>query len=202
MSTITIEPLSNITILNNSYRRPARKLNDKYDDGSMTVVYRDNDTGEKHCQYTKNPKCRFYIAKKYENITTNELFYPEDKLDKIICPYKDQLKTIAQLTGNTEIFFDNLKSGNMKANNILYTNPRIFDADYDIENHWREIFDEQYLNEPYPISTAYMDIEVDGINAVSDFPEPGECPINAISCVDIAHNKVHVFLLENVKNPH
>ena len=35
---------SNITILNNWYRRPAKKLNDKYDDGSMTVVYRDNDT--------------------------------------------------------------------------------------------------------------------------------------------------------------
>ena len=190
-----------ITLLNNWYRRPRKSLDDKWDDGSMTVVYRDNTTGEKYHHYVKNPKCRFYIAKPEEYITTNELFYPESKLDKVICPYKDQLKKIAELTDNMEFFYNNIRNGNRAANNELYANPRIFDADYDIEDHWRAMFSEQYTNTPYPVQVSYLDIEVDGIRSVGDFPEPGECPINAVTVVDDQHKEVHTFLLETSGNP-
>lgn len=192
---------SDITILNNWYRRPTRNEDGKYDDGSMTVVFRDNKTGEKHQQCVKNPKCRFYMAKPDVFIDHNELFMPENKLDKYIVPYKDQLKEIAKLTDNLDFYYNNLKNGNPKANNELYGNMRVFDADYDIENHWRGMFDEQYTNTPGIVSKAYFDIEVDSINAMNDFPEPGECPINAISIIDDKTNECHTFLLENDNNP-
>lgn len=192
---------SDITIMNNWYRRPRKNEDGKYDDGAMTVVFRDNKTGQKFHQYIKNPKCRFYMAKPETNIEHWELFMPEDQLEKIIVPYKDQLKEIAKLTDNLDFYYNNIKNGNPKANNELYSHARIFDADYDIENHWRGMFDEQYTNTPGTLNKAFFDIEVDSINAMNDFPEPGECPINAISIIDERTNECHTFLLENDNNP-
>lgn len=193
---------SDITILNNWYVYPKKDpKTDKYDNGSMTVIYRDNITGEKHHYVAKNPKCRFYMAKPEVYLDHNELFLPESQLDKIIVPYKDQLKVIAELTGNEEFYYNNLKSGNRYQNRLLYTNPRVFNADYNIEDHWRAIFDEQYQNEPYVLDKSYIDIETDSIDAIGDFPEPGECPINAITIIDSERNQVHTMLLENDKNP-
>lgn len=191
---------SNITILNNWYTYP-QKDGDKWDDGCMTVVYRDNDTGKKYHYAAKNPKCRFYMAKPEEYITCNELFLEESRLNKYIVPYKDQLRHIAALTDNMDFYKNNIASGNRRANQELYTHPRIFNADYNIEDHWRAIFDEQYINEPYTLNKSFFDIEVDSINAMGDFPEPGECPINALTIIDLGHNKVHTLLLENDRNP-
>ena len=193
---------SDICLLNMWYKRPERdQITGKYDDGSMTVVYRDNKTGEKKHQVTKNPKCRFYVAKPDVYLPTNELFLEESKLDKVIVPYKDQLRTIAKLTGNEEFFAENIRNRNFRANEELYTHPRIFNADYHLEDHWRAIFAEQYTNTPTEVSKSYFDIEVDGTYAVGDFPEPGECPINALTIIDEKHNKVHTLLLEDPTNP-
>lgn len=202
MSLIKGHPLGDdITIINNWYRYPTRDSNGKYDNGSMTVVYRDNVTGQKHHQTILNPKCRFYMAKPEVFIDHTELFLEESKLDKFIVPYKDQLKEIAKLTDNLDFYYNNIKSGNKMANRELYTNMRIFDADYDIENHYRAIFDEQYTNKPGVIYKSYFDIEVDSIDAMGDFPEPGECPINAVTIIDDRSNECHTFLLENDNNP-
>lgn len=191
-----------ITIINNWYRYPTKNdMTGKYDDGSMTVVYRDNKTGKKFHQYTPNPKCRFYVAKPEEYIDHNEIFYPESKLDKVICPYKDQLKTISEILNKKDFYINNIKNGNRELNKELYTSRRIFDADYDIENHWRALFAEQYTNTPGVINKSYMDIEVDSINMMGDFPEPGECPINAVTIIDDKSQEVHTFILENPDNP-
>lgn len=203
MSMINDYPIgSDITILNNWYIKPKKdSKTNKYDNGSMTVIYRDNTTGEKHKLVAKNPKCRFYVAKPDVYLDHNELFLPESQLDKVVVPYKDQLKTIAELTDNLDFYYDNMKSGQNFQNKLLYTHPRIFNADYNIEDHWRALFAEQYTNEPYVLDKSYLDIEVDGINAIGDFPEMGECPINAVSLIDSANNQVHTLLLENKKNP-
>lgn len=202
MSIIKGRPVdSDITIMNTWYLRPKKNNDGNWDDGSMTVVYRDNKTQKKYHQYTKNPKCRFYIAKPEVYLTHNELFLPESKLDKVIVPYKDQLKKIAELTDNTDFYYNNIRNGNRAANNELYGHVRIFDADYDIENHWREMFDEQYTNTPGTVNKSFFDIEVDSINAMGDFPEPGECPVNAVTLIDLSHQQVHTFILENKNNP-
>ena len=193
---------SDITILNNWYQYPKLDNNSgKYDDGSMTVVFRDNTTGKKFQQYTKNPKCRFYVAKPEAFIDHNQLFMPESQLDKVIVPYKDQLKVIAEILNKKDFYINNIKNGNRKANNELYTHRRLFDADYDIENHWRALFAEQYTNNPGSISKSYLDIEVDSINMMGDFPELGECPINAVTIIDDKSKEVHTFILENCNNP-
>lgn len=192
---------SNITIMNNWYQRQSKLLDGSWEDDAMTVVYRDNETGKKYHQFTKNPKCRFYMAKPDVYLPYNELFLPESKLDKIVVPYKDQLKTIAKLTNNTEFYMDNIRNGNRIANEELHAHPRVFNSDYDLENHWRQIFDEQYTNTPGTIYKSYLDIEVDGSRAVGDFPEMGECPINAVTVIDDKSQQVHTFILENDQNP-
>ena len=44
-------------------------------------------------------------------------------------------------------------------------------------------------------------IESDTINMIGDFPEPGECPINAITIVDWQNYTVYTLLLRNQSNP-
>ena len=52
-----------------------------------------------------------------------------------------------------------------------------------IEDHYRFRFNNLYKNEPCKITKSYFDIEADTINMMGDFPEPGECPINAITII-------------------
>ena len=70
-----------------------------------------------------------------------------------------------------------------------------------IEDHYRYRFGKMYKNEPFRISKSYFDIEVDTINMVGDFPQPGECPINAITLICQDQQEVYTFLLRNKTNP-
>ena len=58
-----------------------------------------------------------------------------------------------------------------------------------------------YRNEACNISKAFFDIEVDTIGMMGDFPEPGECPINAVSLILQEQKMIYVFLLRNKRNP-
>ena len=74
-------------------------------------------------------------------------------------------------------------------------------ADMNIEDFYRFEFNRLYRNEPFNPSKLYFDIETDIINLKGDFPEPGECPVNAITIVDDLNHKVYTLLLENYNNP-
>lgn len=192
---------SDITLFNTMYHYPKKQENGKWDKGSIDLIYRDNITGQKHVQSITNPDYEFYIAKNNVQVDHNMLFIEEDKVDKIITPYVDLEKTIAELTGNTEFYYENIRTGQRAQNKKLHTHPRIFNSDNNIEEHYRFRFNNLYTNEPFNITKTFFDIEADTINMKGDFPEPGECPINAVSVINESNNTVYVLILRNPENP-
>ena len=192
---------SDLTLMNCSYTWPKASKTGRWDDGYMTIVAKDNITGKKIMEEIPNPDYEFYFAKDNITIEHNEFFIEKDKVDMYKVPYKNLEKTIAELTGNVEFYYDNMKNGQKRANKILHTHPRVFWSDTHIEDHYRFRFNKMYTNEPSQISKGYFDIEADTINMAGDFPEPGECPINAITLIDENSGKVYTLLLRNRINP-
>ena len=193
---------ANITLLNVIYHKPKKNIETgKYDDGSLDIIYKDMDTNEKKLQHIDNPDYTYYIAKDEYAPTYNKLFIEKDKVEPITCKYKDIKKDIAERTNNLDWFYDNLRNGNARENEKLFTIPKIFRADMHIEDYYRFLFDKKYKNIPFIPDKLYFDIEVDGINQAGDFPELGECPVNACTLVHDGTKHVYVLLLENPNNP-
>lgn len=191
---------SDITLLNTLYLYP-KKVDDKWNNGSMTLIYKDNKTGEKHQQFIDNPNYEFYSLKPEFKLDHNELYYDKDKLDHHVVKYKDLLKEVADLTGNKEFYYNNINNGNRRENNKLHTHTDIFMSDQHIEDHYRYLFSKQYQNNIGEISKGFLDIEADTINIKGDFPELGECPINAVTLIDEKRKQSYTFLLRNKDNP-
>lgn len=195
---------SNITILDTLYLYPKKDINTgKYDKGSMTVIYKDLDTGEKYHETIYDPDYEFYKAKEGENLTYNHLYIEKDKLNKYVVPFRNLEKTIAELTNNTEFYYDNIKNGNRYNNKQLNTHVSLFNSDTDINDHYRYRFGKEYRNssDGFNLTRAYFDIEADTINMKGNFPELGECPVNAITIINDVNNKIYTFLLRNKNNP-
>lgn len=191
-----------LTLMQTSYRYP-RKDNEtgKYDKGSITLVVKDNKTGQKIVQTIDAPKYEFYFAKEDVQIDHNLFFIEKDKVDSHIVPYADLEKEIAKLTDNMEFFYTNIKEGNRYANKMLHTHKRVFFSDMHIEDYYRFKFNQMYQNNITEINKSYLDIEADTINMAGDFPELGECPINAVTLLNEKNKKVYTLLLRNPENP-
>lgn len=191
---------SDLSLLDVRYRYPRKISENKWADDFINIVYKDNNTGVKHHQIISKPDYEYYIAKDNIQLDHNLLFIEKENVDKIIVPYSDLLKDIAERTNRERFFYDNLRTGNPKTNQKLHTMYNVFNSDMNIEDHYRFRFGKTYQNKPiFPLTKAYFDIEADTINMIGDFPEMGECPINAISY--IFGNKATSFLLRNPDNP-
>ena len=193
------QPNEDITLLNTYYVRSQKQEDGSYKNDYMTIIYRDNKRQKKfHC-ILENPEYEFYFLKPEVRMDHNCLFIEEDKVDQYSVPYRKLARKIAELEGNEDFYYDNLQTGNFKANQVLHHNYRVFNSVMDINDHYRFLFDKAYKNEPFKITKSYFDIEVDTIHMKGDFPELGECPVNAISY--IYNGKITVFLLRNPDNP-
>ena len=193
---------ADISILNTFYLYPRKKPDGGWDEGSITIVYKDNVDNSKHMECIENPPYTFYKTKDNVLLDCRELYIDENLVEPITVPYRNLVKKIAEVTNNLPFYYENLQNGNPSANRKLHINEQIFFSDMNIEDKYRYEFDQQYTNTPNDhITKAYFDIEVDGIDQKDDFPEPGECPINAISYINPINDTVYVFLLRNSKNP-
>ena len=67
----------------------------------------------------ENPDYELYVAKPEVPIDHDLFFIEKEKVDKVTTPYKDVLKTIAEITDNTVMYYDNIKSGT-RYNNVSY----------------------------------------------------------------------------------
>lgn len=190
-----------LTLMNTIYRYPRKISDNKWDNGSLDLIIKDNVRGVKFVETIDNPDYEFYMAKPEVKIDYNLFFIEKEKVDKKTVPYKDLLKNIAELTGNEEFYYDNIKNGNRYANTQLHTHERIFMSDMNIEDQYRFRFSNTYKNTIMPISKAFFDIEADTIHMKRDFPEMGECPINAVSMINLSNMTIYVFLLRNKDNP-
>lgn len=196
-------PGDDITLINVYYERPAKLPNGKYDTDYLTVVFKDNTTGEKHMHTFSTPKFRYYIKKpEYSNgLDYNAEWSDLKEVDPVICNYKDVSKDIATRLGFEKEYKENLYSGNYRLNDVYLTHPRIFAADMNILNFFRMEFAATYKNNTPPISIAYYDIENDIIDAISDKPVIGECPINMISIIFDKTQTIYSFIMRDKNNP-
>ena len=194
---------SDITIINCNY---VGRRRDEYSQEIMPdylfILFRDNVTGEKKTHYIYEPLYTFYITKEDLPPLDHNLFFIEkDKVEPVTCLYRDITKAVAYSTGNGVKFNENIASGNSRDNNKFHSIPDIFRSQLNIEDYYRFLFSINYKNNVFKLKKSFMDIEVDGKNAMSDFPELGECPINAISFLDENTNTSYQLLLENYNNP-
>lgn len=193
---------ANISILNTFYLYPKKQADNSWDKGSITVVYKDNKTNTKHFECIEDPLYTFYKAKEGVCLDCREIYLEKDKLEPITVPYRNLVKELAKITGNMDFYYENIQNGNSQANRKIHTNAQLFMSDMHIEDKYRFDFDCTYTNTPNDnITKAYFDIEVDGIKSPNDFPEPGECPINAVSYINPSDNTIYSFLLRNPENP-
>ena len=185
--------------LDTFYQRSEKLSDGKYSKDFISILYKDNVTGKKNHQVIEEPDYEYYLANDGIYLDYNLFFIPEKDVTKKVCKYKRLARDIAESTGNMDFFNNNISNGNYRANEMLHTIPRVFNSDMEINDHYRFRFDKIYQNPTPNITKAYFDIETDTINMRGDFPEYGECPINAISY--IFQGRIRSFLLRNPNNP-
>lgn len=194
------KPNDNITIMNTLFCRGVDDSDNTFKE-FLTIVYKDCDSGLKYKEEIVNPDYEYYVAKKDKRTSYPRLFIEKENVEKVTTPNKDLEKSIAEHVGMKEYFYNNVRNGNKRENKKLHLHPDIFNSDMNIEDHYRFRFDKMYQNNPCKITKSYFDIEVDTISMAGDFPEKGECPINAITLILQEQQLVFTFLLRNVNNP-
>ena len=193
---------SNLTILNATYIRKQKLEDGKYSKDFISILYKDLDTGKKGNHIIYEPEYTYYLFKdKEKKLTHNHFFMDKNKLTPITVKYTDIEKSIAENTGNLDIFYDNIRNRNSAANRKIHRIKEVFGSDMYIEDYYRYLFNLEYKNDICPINKSYLDIEADTINMMGDFPEPGECPINAIVFLDERTKSCYQLLLNNPQNP-
>lgn len=195
---------SDITIINTAYIGRAKDdETGEWKQDYLSILFRDNTTGEKKSYIIMEPMYTFFIVDEAKKNAPNyNLFFIEKEYVKpITCKYVDILRCIAEITGNLAWFNENNSNGNSNENRKLHTLPNVFMSDMNIENYYRFLFGLSYPNNVFKLSKGYFDIETDGRYALRDFPEPGEVPINAIAYCDEVSNTTYQFLLNDLKNP-
>ena len=191
----------NLTILNVEYTKPRRDDNGKLEKDFLIMTYKDIDKGIKEHKIIYEPKYTFYVAKKGTEKPYNQFFVSKDSVEAVTVPYNSLVLEIAKRTGHVEDFYDNCRNRNGGANKLMHTDPRIFLSDLSIESFYRMEFNKIYQNQPCPIDRGYIDIEVDTRYINGAFPQPGECPVNAISLILEKTNTEYVFILKDPANP-
>lgn len=192
---------SNITIMNTSYHKPVKdELSGKWSKEFINIVYKDNNTGEKHNELIYNPDYIYYKLNDGELVPDYNMFYiNKDMVHPVSCKYTQLLHSIAVEIDKEDFYFQNKQSGNYRANKLLHTSTQIFGSDMNIEDHYRMRFAQDYVNESGPLKLGYMDIEVDTKVIDNRFPQPGEAPINAVTYIDDKTNTCNVFLLRDIR---
>ena len=116
---------ANITIINAIYHKPKKKENGRYDNGSIDIVYRDMDTNEKKVQHIDDPEYTYYMANEGVNVPYNRLYIEKNLVHEETCKFREIKQDIASKTGNIDYFWDNIRNGNSRENEKLFTIPTV-----------------------------------------------------------------------------
>lgn len=194
-------PGADITVLDTIYRGPRKdEATGKWADSNMTILYKDNVTGLKHHEVITKPPYEFYVANDDVYVPHHQFFIEKEKVHPVSSECNKIEKTIAELTNQKDLYYDNLNNNNKQANRMMHFHPRVFMSDTHPEDYYRFKFNNLYQNNVCDIKKAFLDIEVDGIDAIGDFPTAEDSPINAVCLLNQATNQVYSYLLRNPKN--
>ena len=195
-------PDSDLTIMNLFYKYKDKDPSGKRTKDYATLIYKDNKTGRKYHQTFYEPKYTYYLAKPEIQIEDYNMHFIEiEKTNPVTCKWNEIYKSIAEETGNLDLFKDNIKSGNYMANILFLTHPRVFGADMPILNYMRSEFNSTYQNPVCPITIGFFDTEADGINADSDDLVIGRDPTIMISMFFTGTNTMYSFIRRDSNNP-
>ena len=195
---------SDITLLNASYIGKIKSDDDgNFSPDYINILFRDNKTGEKIHHTLYAPFYTFWVLnQRKRKIPDHNLFFiPKEDVIPVICRYSNVLPAIAQVTGRYEEYRYNVDIQAYSENRKMHADTRVFFSDTNIENYYRFLFSNYYTNNTFKLSKGFMDIETDIKYSNSEFPEPGEVPINAFAFLDEANNTVYQFLLNDPNNP-
>lgn len=194
------KPGDNLSLIN-TYVKKGYDENKKYYE-TLCIIYKDNLTGKKHCEEIKNPAYEFYVVKPEFRERYNRQFVERDKCERHVAPRIRMEKEMALALGMKGWYDQKVREGDRKAIREIHKHKDVFMSDTNLEDSYRFWFSQTYPNEIIPISKCYFDIEVDTIDLPSgEFPEPGSCPVNAITIVFQQQMKTYTLLLRNPRNP-
>ena len=197
------KPGDNLTIMNAFYAFPKKdpKTGIRSKD-YVTIIYKDNNTGKKYHETIYEPQYTYYLLKpEYQPPTFNMHFIETEKVDPITCPYSQITRSIAEHTGNLDLFNRNIKNGDYKLNRVFFTHPRVFSADMPILNFIRCKFAETYQNPVCDIDIFFFDTEADIINASTDNIIIGECPTIMISGFYTKNKTMYTYIMRHPDIP-
>ena len=184
---------SDLTVIDVIYHgRTKDEDTGKWSRDFLIIIYKDNQTGEKKSCIINEPEFRYYILKDEYIKPYHQFFVPRDQLIEVEVKYHDLKKDICKRLNLPD---------EMKFSNEIHADVRLFESDIRIDSFYRMEFNRRYTNMIIPVSKAYLDIEVDIKYCKGSFPEPGECPINAVSYLDNNSKSLVTVLLRDLNNP-
>lgn len=189
-----------LSLVQTIYHYP-KKLQSGWTPDVMDLVIRDNVSGEKFVETIECPIYTWYKIKPEEYVNYNLQFIEKEKCDPITVEYRGLLRSIAEECGQENFYYSNIENRDGANNQKLHLLNRVMGSDMNIEDFYRFMFSESYINGLGKINKSYFDIEVDSRTAKGDFVEPGECPVNAVTFLDDDSQTVYTLLLRDEDNP-
>lgn len=196
-------PGDDLTIMNTFVKRWREETDNgkfKYSE-CLTIVYKDNKSGLKYKEEIIDPEYEYYTALPDKRVNYNRTFAPLTDVAKHTTRRLFLESDIAEKLNLKDWYKEVIRSGDRSKIKDIHKHPDVFMSDNNLEDHYRFWFNNTYTNQICQISKAFFDIEVDGIELEGEFPEPGECPVNAITIVFQDRMETYTFLLRNSKNP-
>lgn len=183
----------NVMLLDIQYIKQNKKNNTP---DVLYTIYKDLDTGEKYLDIKYEPRQDIYFEKpEYRNHSYSKIFAPIDELEVRHVKHKDIIKAIVTEGGPEykRAYTQAINSGNYQELEKFHLAPFAYATDFDVRVWYRlKWFQDKDNNTQKYLTKGWMDIEVDSID-VDGFPEPEDCPVNAISLVNERDKTVYFF---------
>ena len=168
---------------------------------AIVLVYKDNRTGMKFKEEFVDPLYEYYTILPEYRVPYNQNYIPLSHAEMHRVKHSLLERDICKVFGLKEWYESKIRDNDRRAIKNIHRNPDVFMSDNDLEDHYRFWFANNFQNEICAITKAFFDIEVDGIEIAGQFPEMGECPVNAITVVFQDRMETYTFLLRNKNNP-
>lgn len=168
--------------INIQYYNPVAHGGTYQDPDVLTLVYKDQDTGEKIVYDIKDPEMEIYIVKPEHRIFDHMRDMIEmEKCNKYRVKYRQRWAFAAKQLG-------------LSSPNEAKVSPYVFNADIAIETYYLINFVMEYPSDkPKNLSLGKLDIENDIIKYDGTFPGYGEPPINAVTYINMDTNDVYTL---------
>lgn len=217
---IGLDSEENYTLINTHYHKGRRNLEtNKWQKGTVSLVFKNNDTQERKLVQIENPLIEAYLAKEgvierfkdYYGVTNdfNLCDIPIELTDVVDLHYDDAPMEIAKIAGKEYVNYCNtcMQMNRRREMGNMHKWNRIFSSDVDVEDFYRIKSLEYFGPRETHLSKGFLDIEVDIYNKYDTNREfnideaTGTAPVNAVTIVSADEKKVYTLLLRNPDNP-